>query len=104
MAEGYKIKPYGYVSIAKKLKELILDGNYSNAEIRQAIEYVCGPLQAYPAIEERRLDFVKYDKKRRAALWQIFSTATSAKNNPYDEETGNKVLQEKTALKSKTEE
>ena len=104
MAEGYDIKPYGYVSVAKKLKEISPDGSYSSAEIRQAIEDVCGPLQAYPAIEEGRLDFVKYDKKRRAALWQIFSTATSAKNNPYDEETGNKVLQEKTALKSKTEE
>lgn len=104
MAEGYDIKPYGYVSVAKKLKEISPDGSYSSAEIRQAIEDVCGPLQAYQAIEEGRLDFVKYDKKRRAALWQIFSTATSAKNNPYDEETGNKVLQEKTALKSKTEE
>ena len=91
-------------AIALERKEISPDGSYSSAEIRQAIEDVCGPLQAYPAIEEGRLDFVKYDKKRRAALWQIFSTATSAKNNPYDEETGNKVLQEKTALKSKTEE
>lgn len=91
-------------AIALERKEISPDGSYSSAEIRQAIEDVCGPLQAYPAIEEGRMDFVKYDKKRRAALWQIFSTATSAKNNPYDEETGNKVLQEKTALKSKTEE
>lgn len=91
-------------AVALERKEISPDGSYSSAEIRQAIEDVCGPLQAYPAIEEGRLDFVKYDKKRRAALWQIFSTATSAKNNPYDEETGNKVLQEKTALKSKTEE
>ena len=103
LAQTYEIKAYCYVAIAKKLKEISPDGQYSSKEIMQAIGAVCGPLTLYPGVERDNLDFVKCNTPQRAALWQIFSSASTAKDNPYDVATGEKVLREKAALKAKTE-
>lgn len=84
MAYDFGIDPDSYVAYYEIREQYDEDGNgsFTNAEVKAAVDSISG-----------------LDTQQRAALWQIVTGNTSAKNNPYDIETGQKVLDAKAAEK-----
>ncbi len=72
------------------------NGAYNQEEITKAINGVGGDLGARVVAGWWGLDIAKgyrhMSKKEKAVLWQLLTGSPSAKNNPYDVTTGEKVL------------
>jgi hypothetical protein len=85
IANDFGISPDIYVTLQEIKPRYDSDGNgsYKNTEIKAAIEALPG----------------HYTTSQKAALWQLTSGSTSAKNNPYSQKVGKQVLDAKKAAK-----
>lgn len=86
IAYSFGVNPEEYVSLYEIRSQYDADknGSYTNAEIRAAIDAMSG----------------SYSAEQKAVLWQLATGSTSAKNNPYSKEIGQKVLDAKEAAKN----
>lgn len=90
VANEFGINPKVYVDFYETRSQYDADGNgsYKQAEIQAAIDARFGNLS----------------KEQKAVLWQVMNSSTkSAKNNPYSQTIGQKVLDAKAAAKAAAE-
>lgn len=76
IANGYGVTPGAYVKLLNGMAKYDADGNgkHTQAEVKVAIDAMGG------------------SSRQKAALWQLITGSTSAKNNPYSTEVGQKVI------------
>jgi hypothetical protein len=88
IANNFGVSPDAYVTLQEIKSRYDADGNgsYKNTEIQAAIEALPG----------------YYTTEQKAALWQLTSGSTSAKNNPYSQKVGNQILEAKKTAKKQT--
>ena len=89
IAQSFGVDPDAYVKFYEVRGRYDADGNgsYKQTEVKAAIDAEFGNLSL----------------ERKAALWQIVTGSSSAKNNPYSCQVGQEVLDAKTAAKEKQE-
>lgn len=77
LAYDFGVTPDDYVRYYEIRADYDKDGkeSYSNAEVKVAIDSMCG-----------------LTNEDRAVLWQLATGSKSTKNNPYDKQTGQKVI------------
>ena len=90
IANNFGVSPDAYVTLQEIKSQYDVDsnGSYTNAEIKAAIEGMDG----YYSIEHK------------AVLWQLVTGSTSARNNPYSKQVGQKVLDARAAAKTAAKE
>ena len=91
VANNFGIVPDLYVKFFEVRSQYDADGNgsFKQAEVKAVIDG----------------QFAHLSKNQKAALWQLMNSSTkSAKNNPYSQEIGQKVLDAKEAAKNATAE
>ena len=78
IANDFGVTPNAYVTLLELRPQYDANGNgsYTQAEIKKAIDNLPG----------------RYTTAQKAVLWQLVTGASSAKNNPYDQKTGQMVL------------
>lgn len=88
IANDFGVSPDAYVTLQEIKPQYDADGNgsYKNAEIQAAVDALPG----------------YYTTEQKAVLWQLATGSTSAKNNPYSREAGQKVLDAKAEAKEET--
>ena len=76
IANGYGVTPGAYVKLLNGMAKYDADGNgkHTQAEVKVAVDAMGG------------------SSRQKAALWQLITGSTSAKNNPYSTEVGQKVI------------
>ncbi len=81
IANDFGVTPNAYVTLLELRPKYDANGNgsYTQAEIRAAIDNMPG----------------RYTTSQKAVLWQLVTGSSSAKNNPYDQQIGQKVLDAK---------
>lgn len=89
IANSFGVTPRVYVDLQELKAQYDADGNgsYKNAEIQAAIDGMGS----------------KLTNQQKAVLWQLVTGSTSAKNNPYSREVGQKILDAKAAAKAQAE-
>lgn len=94
IANDYQVSPASYVSLQEVLPEYDSNGNgnYANAEAKAAIDGICATGR------------VTLNNAQKAALWQLATGTSSAKNNPYSSSVGWQVLDAKKAVSSENDE
>lgn len=101
IARSYDVSPDKYVSVKELMPSYDADGNgsYRNAEIQEAIDAYYDMLGT-PMLT---LGGGSNYTTEKAALWQLLTGSTSAKNNPYSRQIGQEVLDKKNAAKETQE-
>ena len=86
IANDFGVGPDTYVSLYEILPEHDEDGNgrYKNDEVKAAIDALPG----------------RYSTSQKAALWQLATGSSSAKNNPYSQRIGEQILEAKKKAKT----
>lgn len=93
VAHEYGMSPDVYVTLKEWLPEFDENGNgsYSGAEVQAAIDGISGG--ALIRSGGGYAPGIKLSNKQKAALWQLFTGNKSAKNNPYDLQTGRDIIE-----------
>ena len=91
VANNYAIRPDAYVKVQELLPKYDADGNgsYKQTEVTAAINGISGSMGM--------------TTQQKAALWQLVTGSTSAKNNPYSKDVGQKVIDAISKLKTEEE-
>lgn len=76
IASNYGVSPRAYVKFLRSMTKYDADGNgsYTQAEIKVAVDAMGGA------------------SRQKAVLWQLITGSTSAKNNPYSVEIGQRII------------
>lgn len=92
IALSYGIEPESYVHLKEIMPDYDADGtgSLSGDELKKAIDSMGG--NDLPSVGS-------LTREQQAVLWQLYSTAKSASNNPYNIAVGRKVLEEKNKKK-----
>ncbi|MBQ2330078.1 MAG: peptide-methionine (S)-S-oxide reductase, partial [Oscillospiraceae bacterium] len=93
VAHDYGMDLDVYVTLKEWLPEYDENGNgsYSGAEVQAAIDGISGG--ALIPSGSGYAPGMKLSNKQKAALWQLFTGSKSAKNNPYDIQTGRDIIE-----------
>ena len=93
VAHDYGMDLDVYVTLKEWLPEYDENGNgsYSGAEVQAAIDGISGG--ALIPSGNGYAPSMKLSNKQKAALWQLFTGSKSAKNNPYDIQTGRDIIE-----------
>lgn len=93
VAHDYGMDLDVYVTLKEWLPEYDENGNgnYSGAEVQAAIDGISGG--ALIPSGNGYAPGLKLSNKQKAALWQLFTGNKSAKNNPYDIQTGHDIIE-----------
>lgn len=85
IANNFGVSPDTYVTLQEIKPQYDADGNgsYKNAEIQAAVDGLPG----------------YYTTEQKAVLWQLATGSTSARNNPYNRQVGQQVLDARAAAK-----
>lgn len=88
IANDFGVTPDAYVRLQEIKPRYDLDGNgsYKNAEVKAAIDSMDG-----------------YTIQQKAVLWQLATGSTSARNNPYNRNVGQQVIDARAAAKARGE-
>lgn len=100
-AVSYKISPENYIAFHESLSQFDADGNgkYTQAEVETALNSLSGRLSW---AEQMTLELtggssligsIFLSNDQLAVLWQLANTGWSAKNNPYNSNIGQAVLE-----------
>lgn len=94
IGSGYGIEPRTYVQFKEMLEKYDANGNgsYNQEEIEAAIDAMSGEDDLQAILMGLNTTGVVLTNEQKAVLWQLQSTSTSAKNNPYSRSVGEIVL------------